>query len=202
MLCVHSRHTTSPIITLFFKLPLVNQGESQTIYLPVTSGSSMTLSFFLWSPETFAEVKIGDMLPVGLFYGSLLIILGYHLFLFISLKDRIYFYFILFLTSSILFFATYEGIADQFLWPGLSEEKLYFIVISMALLFITSLKFGDVFLEQQIRARHLHRLSFYIFMGLWGLMIAIVPFASYGFMAQLTSILFFITPVLIMLRGF
>jgi signal transduction histidine kinase len=135
-----------------------------------------------------------------LFYGALLLALGYHLFLFFSIKEASYLYFVLVIISSILFFATYEGIADQFLWPDLSEEKLPFLVITMALFFMAALKFSDVFLEQSIRAPRFHRL-YYIAIGVWVMMIAITPFFSFGLMAKLASVLFLLTPLLAAVSG-
>ena len=180
-------------------LPLTSQA-AQTFYMRIASGSSMTLAFNLWAPIAFAENKIADMLLTGMFYGALLIVLGYHLFLLFSLREMNYLYFDLFILSSILFFATYEGLADQYLWPGLSQEKLYFIVITMALFFITALKFSDVFLEQKQRSPRFH-LIFYILIGLWGLTIVIVPFFDFGFMAQITSYGLLVTPVFVALAG-
>lgn len=189
-----------PYYHIVFRVPLLNQ-EEQTLYLRAESGGSMTLAFDLWSPETFATQKFDELLIAGLFYGALLIILGYHLFLYLSLKESAYLYFVFFLTSAILFFATYEGVADQFLWPGLSQEKKYLLVITMALLFIASLRFSDVFLEQKTRAPRFH-LAFNLFIGFWVLLIVILPFASFLFMAQITSIGLLITPVLIIVAGF
>jgi hypothetical protein len=114
-----------PYYHIVFELPLPGM-EEQTIYIRVESGSSMTLAFTLWSPEAFAISKINDMLRNGLFYGSLLIVLAYHLFLLFSLKEANYIYYVLSLATAILFFATYEGIADQYLWPGLSQGKKIF----------------------------------------------------------------------------
>ncbi len=188
-----------PFYHVVFKQPVAIQ-DDQTIYLRVESGGAMTLAFTLWSPEAFAVGKSLDLLWIGLFYGSLLMVLGYHLLLFISTKEAIYFYFILVLASAILFFATYEGVADQFLWPGLSQEKLYFLVITMSLFFISLLKFSDVFLEQSNRTPIIHRL-FYLFIGVWAMMIVIMPFFSFGFMANLASILFILTPSFAILAG-
>ena len=180
-------------------IPLTNQ-TAQTFYVRIASGSSMTLAFNLWAPMAFAVNKIYDMLLTGLFYGALLIVLGYHLFLLFSLREINYLYFVLFIASSILFFATYEGIADQYLWPGLSQEKLYFMAITMALLFITALKFSDGFLEQKTRAQRLHHV-FNLAIGFWILMIVIVPFSSYLRMARLTLLGQLLSPVLLAVAG-
>jgi signal transduction histidine kinase len=188
-----------PYYHVVFKLPLAYPNE-QTFYLRVESGSSMTLAFTLWAPETFAANKISDMLGTGLFYGALLIMLGYHLFALYSLKEVNYLYFVLVLASAILFFASYEGVADQYLWPAWSQYKLPLLVITMSLFFMATLKFSDAFLEQKSRAPRIH-LLFNVLIGLWGLMIVIVPFFSFGFMAQITSPLILLTPVCAIVVG-
>jgi signal transduction histidine kinase len=188
-----------PYYHVVFELPLASQDE-QTFYIRVQSGSSMNLGFTIWSPVTFAMNKISDTLRIGLFYGGLLIMLAYHLFLLYSLREAIYLYFVLFLAASILFFATYEGVADQYLWPGLSQEKLPFLVISMALFFMASLKFGDVFLEQKIRLPRFHWLS-YLLIGVWGALIVIMPFSSFIFMSQVTSPMILLTPAFAIVAG-
>ena len=188
-----------PYYHVVFELPLAYQAE-QTLYLRVQTGSSVTLGFTLWSPVTFATNKISSMLNAGLFYGGLLIMLAYHLFLFFSLREANYFYFVLFLASSILFFATYEGVADQYLWPGLSQQKLPFLVISMALFFMASLKFGDVFLELKTRLPRFYWLS-NLFIGAWGLVIVILPFSSFIFMSKLTSPMVLLTPAFGIVTG-
>ena len=183
-----------PYYHIVFQLQLATQAE-QSFYIRVESGSSMTLAFTLWEPKSFAVNKIYDMLGTGLFYGALLLALGYHLFIFFSIRETPYLYFVLFLASSILFFATYEGIADQFLWPGLSEQKKPLLVMTMSVFFMSALKFSDVFLDQKNRAPRFHQL-FYLLIGVWGLMILIVPLFSFGFMAQVTSPLILLTPLL------
>jgi signal transduction histidine kinase/PAS domain-containing protein len=188
-----------PYYHVVFQVPLERE-DAQTFYIRVKSGSSMTLAFTLWSPKAFALSKINNMLIVGLFYGALLIMLGYQLLLFYSLKEAIYFYFVIFLAGSILFFATYEGVADQYLWPSLSQYKLPFLVVTQVLFFMASLKFSDVFLELKIRAPRLHQL-FYLIIGIWGSMIVIMILTSYLVMSRLTAPLIFFTPAFAALAG-
>lgn len=188
-----------PYYHVVFEVPLPYQNE-QTVYIRVESGSSMTLAFTLWSPETFAVNKINDMVGVGLFYGTLLIMLGYHLFVFYSIKKVNYLYFIFVLGSAVLFFASYEGVADQYIWPGWSQYKQQLLTLTMALFFMSTLKFSDSFLEQKVQSPLLHVL-FHVLIGIWGLMILITPFASYNTMANLTSPLILLTPLIAILVG-
>lgn len=188
-----------PYYHVVFRLPLRVQSE-QTFYIRVKSGSSMTLAFTLWLPETFAVKKISYMLVNGLFYGTLFITLGYHLFLFFSLKEAHYLYFCGFILASILFFSSYEGLADQFIWPFWSQYKLYLLVITQALFFISALVFSDAFLEQTRRARVFHRV-FLLIAGSWVSMIVLVWFSSYAFMSRITAIFILGTPVLAITAG-
>lgn len=188
-----------PYHHVVLRLPIPVDSE-QTVYLRVKSGSSMTLAFTLWLPEAFAVRKIGAMLVSALFYGSLLITLGYHLFLFFSLRERDYLNFCIFILTSILFFSSYEGLADQYIWPFWAQYKLPLLAITQAAFFISALNFSDGFLEQSQRARVLHWL-FLLFMGVWVTMIVIVWFASYSFMSSITAPFIIGTPILAIVAG-
>jgi signal transduction histidine kinase len=189
-----------PYHHLVFKLPLEDQTE-KTVYLRIQTGSGTTFGFILWSPEAFTVNKMAEMLGFGLFYGFLLMAFGYHLFLLFSLREANYFYFALFLASSILWFATYEGLSEQYLWPGLALNKRISLVVTQSLFFLASLKFSAIFLELKTRAPRLHRL-YYPFYGFWALMIAIVPFSSFGTMGRLVTWGFLFTPTLVAVSGF
>jgi signal transduction histidine kinase len=180
-----------PYYHVVFELPLAGQAV-QTVFIRVESGSSMTLPFTLWTPGSFAANKIPVIFGIGLFFGALLIALVYFLFVFFSLREANYLYFILVIASSILFWAVYEGLADQFIWPAFSQYKLPILVVSQSLFFMSCIKFSDVFFEQKDKAPRLHRLN-NILIGLWALMIALTPFFSYYFMAQVVQIVRYLT---------
>ncbi len=188
-----------PYYHVVFKVPLAFQAE-QTFYIRVKSGSSMTLAFTLWAPESFAVKKINDMWGTALFYGALMIALGYHLFLFFSLREANYFYFILFIASSILYWAVYEGVGDLFFWPGLSQYKFPFLVIAQASFYISCLKFSDVFLEQKTKAPRFH-LLINLLIGLWLMLIVLVPFVSYGTMSQIAPVCRYLTTGILLSAG-
>ena len=143
---------------IVFNLPLPPQAE-QTIYMRFQSQASMTLGLTLWAPGAFLEFTERETLVLGLFYGALLIILAYHLFLLVSLRDASYVYYVFFLASGIVFFAEYDGLGRQHLWPGLFRSMDIVMPTSMAIFFMAMVKFTDAFLELKNKAPQWHRLA-------------------------------------------
>ena len=162
---------------IVFDLPLSHQKEA-TFYVRFQSGASMTLPLTVWSPKAFFQAGAEERLILGMFYGMLLIILVYNLFLSLSLREASYLYYECFLACSLLFFVSYDAIANQYLW----RDQFALINYSVPLFFILSLGsimlFADAFLD--IKARHpkLHKLIVLVMAG-WGITLLLMPFVSY-----------------------
>jgi signal transduction histidine kinase len=58
------------------------------------------------------------ILVQGIYLGFLLGLILYNLFVFLSLRDNAYLYYVLYLTSTTLLVAQYSGIATRYLWPA------------------------------------------------------------------------------------
>jgi PAS domain S-box-containing protein len=162
---------------IVFDLPLA-PNEEQIFYMRFQSGASMTLPLTLWFPEAFFQAAAKEQLILGLFYGMLLIILIYNLFLLFSLREASYLYYECFLASAILFFVSYDALADQYLW----RDQFALINHSVPLFFILSLAsitwFTDAFLEIKTRNPKLHRLIVLVMAG-WGIALLLLPIVSY-----------------------
>ena len=168
---------------IVFNLPLSPQDE-QTIYMRFQSGASMTLGLTLRAPDAFLQHIRNDTLGLGLFYGVLLIMLGYHLFLLYSLREASYVYYVFFLASTILLFVEYDGLGRQYLWPGLFGWTKIRMATFMALFFMSIVKFANAFLELKNKAPRWHRLVTLV-LAVWGLLIPLQFFLSYYVIASL-----------------
>ncbi|WP_426563341.1 7TM diverse intracellular signaling domain-containing protein [Dapis sp. BLCC M172] len=100
-----------------FSLHFTEDNE-QTIYLRLTSKTGLAIPLNIYSVETFFQEDQKTILFLGIGYGIILIMIGYNLFLFISLKDKSYLYFVLFLTGYFGFKLCRDGIGHQLLWPN------------------------------------------------------------------------------------
>ena len=164
---------------IVFNLPL-NYSEELTIYIRFQTSSSMTLPMTLWSPDVFLRASGTELLFLGMFYGVFLIMLLYNLFLLYSLREASYLYFVFFLASGLLLFTTYDGVADEYLWPGLPAINHFAIPLLFILFMASMIKFTDNFLETGTRNPKLHRLLLVLLAG-WGIALLLVPLVSNHF---------------------
>ena len=162
-----------------FVFPLSFPEESeQTFYLRFQSGASMTLPLILWSSKAFLEMSLKRELRLGIFYGALLIILVYNLFLFWSSRERSFLYFDLFLAAGLLTIGAYDGLGGQYLWSGQSSWQGVLLPVFFGLFMGSLVKFADVFLETASRAPRMHRLFTALLVG-WVVLVLVTPLAPY-----------------------
>jgi PAS domain S-box-containing protein len=168
---------------IVFSLPIPPEDE-QTVYLRFQSGASMTFPFTLWEPWTFSSEFQREQLQRGIFYGVMLGLLVYNLFLLFSLRDKSYLYLVILLSSMLFFEAVYTGYMEVYLAPKLYYLKPYYQPLFMALLFCSPVLFADSFLEAKERLPNLHRVNLALVAG-WGLLVILIPFITYAGMARL-----------------
>jgi hypothetical protein len=146
-----------------------------------TSGS-MTLPLTLWSTDRFQVRKNMEYLYLGAFYGIILIMLVYNLFLFISLKSIDYLYYILFLIAFSFFQLALGGIGSSYIWDDFTSLNNYTTNVFQAVMLIFLLLFAISFLETKKFSPVLYRLLVLIVL-VWGLILIAIPFTSYAFIA-------------------
>jgi signal transduction histidine kinase/CheY-like chemotaxis protein/HPt (histidine-containing phosphotransfer) domain-containing protein len=93
---------------------------SRTFLIRFETSSSMNLALNFWRPEQFLESSNLELIILGVYYGALLIMMIYNLLQFIVFRDRSYLYYVLFFTTWGLAQMSINGLAYQFLWPGLT----------------------------------------------------------------------------------
>lgn len=113
----------------------------QVIYMRIITDSYLQLPMKLWTAEGFAKKEQGTNLALGIFYGVMLGIALFNLFLFVVIRERVYLYYVLFVTAFSLLQSVWDGIAYQYLWPSWpgweakSNPALLVAVTLLALLF-------------------------------------------------------------------
>jgi signal transduction histidine kinase/CheY-like chemotaxis protein len=160
--------------TFVFKLPLRPEAE-QTFYLRFDSGGeSMTLPLTIWSFEEFAQKSQTEQLAAGLFFGALLIMIGYNTFLFLSLREKGYFYYVLFVTCLFCHELLFRGFVSQYLG---SDWNPLIVSFCLTLTLIFALKFTSTFLGTKTRVPKLHKFITFLLV-IWGLLTIFILFIS------------------------
>ena len=91
--------------------------NTSTLYLRVQTSSTFVVPLTVWSPENFTENAIRDETMLGLFYGTMIVMLIYNLFILASIRDKSYFFYVGYILFWTLFNLTFNGLAFEYLWP-------------------------------------------------------------------------------------
>jgi serine phosphatase RsbU (regulator of sigma subunit) len=138
-----------------FYLPPAS-GEPFTCYIRVFVEKVMIFPFRLWSLEGFSGKNYTEQLVHGIYFGIMCAMLLYNLFLLLSLKDRSYLYYILYISSFMLFQISYTGFGFEFLWPSSPwwnvRANIFFVFLSL----FWALKFFSSYLMTRIHTPRMH----------------------------------------------
>ena len=93
-------------------------GQNQTLYLRLASQGSVQAPLTLWSAQAYLEEQPVRIYILGLIYGVLLGMLIYNLFIYLSVRDTSYLYYIFYIGSFGLYQLSVNGAAVQYFWPN------------------------------------------------------------------------------------
>ncbi|HDS1737142.1 hybrid sensor histidine kinase/response regulator [Pseudomonas sp. BP8] len=99
-----------------FELAL-QPGQSSTVYLRLHSQGSVQAPLTLWSVNAYMEDQPTRLYVLGMIYGVLLVMLVYNLFIYISVRDVSYLYYILYIASFGLYQVSVNGAGVAYFWP-------------------------------------------------------------------------------------
>lgn len=140
-------------------------GETETFYAVVHGGADLHPSILLWEKNAFLEHSMTEYIVLGLFYGMLIIMIVYNLFLYIILRIRAYLYYVFVMITAMIAQLSLNGLAFKYLWPNFPEWNVmavpFWVGISCAFVILFTREFLDT-------DKHIPRFR-YISYGLIGL---------------------------------
>ncbi|MCO4291972.1 sensor histidine kinase [Solitalea sp. MAHUQ-68] len=139
-----------------FQLNLPNEASS-SYYLRVKSNDQLQLPIFIGTQEAIYKHSSQRDLLFGIYVGIILIMMVYNLFVYISVKDSSYIYYVLFIFFVGLSQATLEGFGFQFLWPNNSWFAINSTIIVPVFSGITTGLFMKKFLQTRLVAANLDK---------------------------------------------
>ena len=126
-----------------FKVPL-QSGEVTEILLRVQSSTSIMVPLTLWRDDLFVTHSQDMLLINGVFYGVLLALIFYNLFLYPTVRDSIYLWFALYLTSFVLFQFSLDGFSTLYFWPDSPVFADRMVTIALWICMGAGLKFTQL----------------------------------------------------------
>ncbi len=132
-----------------FDLP---QNISQEIYISVKTKNALMLPISLQTDPAFTKQAFRELLVLGLYFGIVIVMVLYNLFIFITLKDKAYIYYIIYILGFGLFMFAHNGLGSIYLWTN----NLYLQNIAIPF-FVGMASFGGLRFAQEflITAKHI-----------------------------------------------
>lgn len=182
-------------------------GQSQRIYLRLESQGSMQAPLTLWSPQAYLEYQPKRIYVLGIIYGVLLVMLIYNLFIYLSVRDTSYLYYILYIASFGLYQVSVNGAGIEYFWPNSpwwANAATPFLIGSAAFF---GCQFARSFLHTAEHSPWVDRLLL-LMMICGAAVMALALTASYGvalrmatYLALLFTVVIFIAGMLAWMRG-
>ncbi|MDX1754575.1 MAG: diguanylate cyclase [Marinobacter sp.] len=131
-----------PVLHRNFLVPLLlPPNQVQTLFLRVETTSSMQVPLTLWRQEAFHASDQAGNLFEGLYFGIVLVMILYNLFVFMAVGERSFLYYVGYITAMPLFIASLSGLAFQYLWPNATRWNDQAIIVFLNLVVV----FGGAF---------------------------------------------------------
>ena len=141
--------SSRPFLHRFFAFPIALDTQPQDFYLRVSSQHSVTIPITVWQEQPFRHHVQNTTLLQALYFGGLLALLIYNVFLGLSLKDLRFLLYGLFIAVFGLGMLSGNGLGQMFLWPSQpwfdSIAQTFFICLSGAF----AMLFANQFLQAQ-----------------------------------------------------
>lgn len=137
-----------PIAHRHFLFPFdTSKDNSYQIVLRVKTQGAMQVPLRIWVPGAFFEnVSVEDQLH-SVYYGILLAVIFFNLFIFLALRERMYLLYVLSTSGYLLLISTLNGTAFHLLWPGLPALQNQAMMITVPTVVIFTLLFSREFLN-------------------------------------------------------
>ncbi|QTA80029.1 Histidine kinase superfamily protein, 7TM-DISM domains-containing [Desulfonema limicola] len=165
-----------------FRIPLPADHE-QMIYLRIKSVVLQT-PLTIISSTAFGRKALLENFMLGIFYGAMIMIWGYHVFLWVIIRERSYFYYLLFVMAFILGNLADDGLGNLYIWNKFFL-KSFIVPLVFTAYNASSLLFASSFLKTQQSMPKIHRIM-KIFVFIWLILPMLYPFFPRAVLIKIT----------------
>ena len=155
----HRKYSAPPFI-IDLKIP---KGAVRTILLKITTAEQIVLPIYIATIPASEKLLLVTNLLFGAYFGLIIVMALYNFFIFLTVRDRSYLIYVLYILAVGSTQAVLEGYLQQFLWPDnywLASRSTYLFT---ALVSITSVIFLQDFLKTKIYAPRVNMFAWFIY---------------------------------------
>ncbi len=174
--------------------------SQRTFFLRAESAGPVDLDLTLYESHALIATLSDEQLAYGAYYGGFLVLVLYNLFIFLIVRDRAFFYYLLYASSYGLYFAIHNGLAFEFLWPNSPAWGNQALLVLLSLTLVFGMQFTRTFLDTAQFARRLDKIAVVLqALAVVGLFASF--FASYSVLILPLAVLTVMVTVMIVTMG-
>ncbi len=177
-----------PVQYRTFVFPIDSVPGQSIYYLRIASTGSLNISIMAWRQSSFHEKKDREATFIWMFYGILISLIIYNLFIFVSIRESSYLYLALFTISILIHSMSYNGLSYQLLWPGCPEWGNITNMVFNNISCLFGVMFTRAFLDTPLKTPRYDRLLLSL-IALIVASLAISLFVPYHYGTQLMTFL-------------
>lgn len=171
--------------------------ETTTFYLVLETVGALRAPLQIYGRDAFIKATVRQSLGFGIYYGAILALVLYNLFVFLSLRDRNFLFYVLYASSFALLQATLSGVAYQYLWPEAPWMNNRMVPILVGFSFFFLVLFTRNFLDTPKHAPRTNRMLM-VLSGV-SIFLFVLGIGWYGIAAnQLSSAMVTVAPLLVL----
>jgi len=171
--------------------------EEKTYYIKVNRNYNQEFNFQLRTDQKFLTHSLNEYLLLGVYYGVLILILIFNLYLFFQLRDTLHLYFLCLILACIWFSLGRDGLGFQYLWPNspwvnrLNNENFIELFIILA-----TLLFSNRFVQKYTKSNKVFKLTY------WAIFIKMLFFINQLFFYELHYITYIAITIILLFVPF
>jgi EAL domain-containing protein (putative c-di-GMP-specific phosphodiesterase class I)/GGDEF domain-containing protein len=155
------------------------------VFLRVRTQGAMQIPIRLWDPRTYFEATSIEDQMHAIYYGILIMVIFFNLFIFLALRERMYLLYVLSTLSYLMFIGSLNGSTYQLLWPESPWLHNQTMVLTVPVALIFTLLFSRAFLNLRVTSPRMDKLVWY--MVLVNVVVAVATFVTdYSVASRLT----------------
>lgn len=156
----------------------IPRGETRRFFMKIRTGDGMIFPVTFWREKALAKHLQQEQYYFGIYYGIIIVMILYNLFIFASVRDRNYLYYVLYIAAFGLFQMAMNGLAYQYLWPGYPWWAIHANPVLIGLSVLMATNFSINFLETSKHAPRLDK-ALKVLIGFSGALTVAAFFISY-----------------------
>ncbi len=129
---------------------ILSKHQFKTFYFKIASNKQIQLPLFIGNQIQTTNLSKNRDFLVGVYIGIMLIMIFYNLFLYFSVKDKIYLYHVTYISFILLVQASVLGYTFKWLWPASPWMALHSMFLFPIFVGMAFIEFSKVFLSMRI----------------------------------------------------